>query len=113
MAKDIRSLRRFASFQNALKLYEEAARQIVDLLRTQSKVKGAVLFGSRAKATHREGSDIDIALIGSSLTEEDRRKLSIDYDELFLPWKLDLVLYDKIESPELKEHIDRVGKTLF
>jgi hypothetical protein len=30
-----------------------------------------------------------------------------------LPYKFDIVHYEKIQTPELKDHIDRVGKRLF
>jgi hypothetical protein len=36
-------------------------------------------------------------------------KMSVDLDNLNLPWKIDLSLYNQIENKELLEHIDRVG----
>lgn len=42
--------------------------KIMDLFRTLPKGTKAILFGSRAKGNYREGSDIDIALKGTSLT---------------------------------------------
>ena len=74
-----------------------------------SQVKEVILFGSRAKGTQREGSDIDIALKGDNIDSRLLTQISIDYDTLYLPWKLDLIVYDTIENPDLKDHIDRVG----
>jgi predicted nucleotidyltransferase len=68
-----------------------------------------ILFGSRAKGTYREGSDIDICLKGSGLKIEDRFPYLEKYEDLNLPWKLDVILYEMIQEPALKEHIDRVG----
>lgn len=73
---------------------------------------GVILFGSRAKGNFREGSDIDIALKGGGVTEEHRKQLIDAYDKLFLPWKLDLILYDSIQESDLRAHIDRVGKRI-
>ena len=71
-----------------------------------------IIFGSRAKGNYREGSDIDICLKKSGLKIKDLFLLSEKYDSLNLPWKLDIVIYESLEEPALKEHIDRVGKCL-
>ena len=34
-------------------------------------------------------------------------------DELMLPYKVDLVIYETIQNKDLKEHIDRVGIVLW
>lgn len=70
------------------------------------------VFGSRAKGTHRKGSDIDLAYKGE-LSSEQLLKIK-DYleEETFLPYMFDIVLCKSIENPSLKEHIDRVGKVL-
>ena len=68
-----------------------------------------ILFGSRAKGNFREGSDIDIALKGEETTHDQRDEILRKYDALFIPWKLDLVVYRSIKEPNLREHIDRVG----
>ena len=71
-----------------------------------------VLFGSRAKGNHREGSDIDLAVKGEKISLDDRDAWLSKYESLNLPWRLDIVVYRLIEEPALKEHIDRVGKTV-
>jgi predicted nucleotidyltransferase len=71
-----------------------------------------ILFGSRSKGNYREGSDIDLALKGPAVSLEDRGRLLARYEDLYLPWKLDLVIYDLITDPALKNHIDRYGRLL-
>ncbi len=68
-----------------------------------------ILFGSRAKGNYREGSDIDLALKGTKISTAQLAILQNDYDQLYLPWKLDLVIYDTIQSKALKDHVGRVG----
>lgn len=77
-----------------------------------AEVEQVVLFGSRALGTPREGSDIDLCLMGD-IASSRIPSLLVAYEELYLPWKLDLVLYDQIKEPALKEHIDRVGHVVY
>jgi len=88
-------------------------KNIVAILIENNKVQKIILFGSRAKSTHSNGSDIDIALKGNNLNTNDVLSLSVELDELDLPYKIDLVIYDRIEEKSLKEHIDRAGVVLF
>jgi predicted nucleotidyltransferase len=91
---------------------EKTIGQLRNLLSKNAKITEAILFGSRAKGTHRQGSDIDIALKGKNITLDDVLNLSIAIDELWIPNKFDLVIYDRITEPELKKHIERVGITI-
>jgi len=82
-------------------------------LKKNSKINEIILFGSRAKGTFRNGSDIDIALKGRKLKLNDILDATLDIDKLLLPYKLDLVIYTRIIEPALIEHIKRVGIVLF
>jgi len=72
-----------------------------------------ILYGSRAKGNYRTGSDIDLCLVGDSLNPATLLQLSNDLDELMLPYTFDLSIHHQIDSPNLKEHIDRVGLVFF
>lgn len=69
------------------------------------------LFGSRAKGTHTERSDVDLAVWG--LTPLQAEQLAADLDDLPLPLRFDVVSYPHIRQPELCAHINRVGRTLY
>lgn len=73
----------------------------------------AVVFGSRAKGNYRHGSDIDLALFGSELTDADLLDLEGRIDDLLLPYQVDLCLVDTLESADLLAHIERVGQPLY
>ncbi|NOG31638.1 nucleotidyltransferase domain-containing protein [Halomonas sp. TBZ9] len=75
-------------------------------------IQKAVIYGSRAKGNYRASSDIDITLIGR-LDWQTFNRLEMELDDLLLPYKIDLSIYDQIENNELKSHIQRVGKVLF
>jgi uncharacterized protein len=83
---------------------------IIKALIRQPKVKSASIFGSRAKGSYKTGSDVDIALKGNELDFETLNQLSYWLnEETAMPYKFDLLNYNSIKEPALKEHIDRVG----
>ncbi len=71
-----------------------------------------ILFGSRAKGNYKPGSDIDICLKSEKLSSQDLVGLSVQIDELNLPWVVDILHYESLTNNELKELIDRVGIVL-
>ena len=92
--------------QNTTQDYQRAIRNI---LQQYPHISRALLFGSRAKGTHRQGSDIDIALVGSGLDHRTLLTIQQQLDDLLLPVKIDLIRLDEITKPEFAEHIRRVG----
>lgn len=77
------------------------------------QIEKAILYGSRAMGTYRNSSDIDLTLIGSSLSLTVLQKVEADLDDLMLPYKIDLSIYSKIQNPDLLAHINRVGKVFY
>lgn len=94
-------------------LSESVLARLREVLATAPGVEEAVLFGSRAKGETRPGSDIDLALKGPDLSARDLLRLANALDDLLLPYKIDLALYTQIDTPALREHIDRVGVRIF
>lgn len=76
-------------------------------------VERVILYGSRAKGNYREGSDIDLTLEGPSATYQDLLTISVQLDDLDLPWMIDLSLLHRISNDTLREHIARVGKVVY
>jgi len=75
-------------------------------------VREVRLFGSRAKGTHAPQSDVDLALLGKiSLLEA--QEIASELDELPLPYRFDVVVFDSIHYQPLREHIERVGIPLY
>ena len=87
---------------------------IISVINRFPEVKQALIFGSRAKNNFRYGSDVDIALKGSELNLNIVSQISYQLNEdTILPYRFDVLNYNSIVSAELKEHIDRVGVTVF
>lgn len=76
-------------------------------------IEQVILYGSRAKGNFRNGSDIDLVLMGTNLTFAQLLQIENELDDLLLPYKMDISIYHQIENPELLEHINRVGKIFF
>lgn len=94
-------------------LTDKQLTQIQRVLARTPRLERAILFGSRAKGTNHPGSDVDLALFGESVTLRDRFRLDNELDDLDLPFTFDLLLYDQLTNPALREHIDRIGVTLY
>ena len=76
-------------------------------------IEQAILYGSRAKGTFRNGSDIDLTLRGDTLTHRELSRIENELDDLLLPYKIDLSLFRQIDNPNLIEHIGRVGVVFY
>jgi uncharacterized protein len=74
------------------------------------EIAEVILFGSRAKGNYKQGSDVDLAIKGDRITYEiTARFADCLNEEKPLPYFFDVVHYDAIATPKLKEHIDRIG----
>ena len=89
-----------------------AVAKIQGVLATFPAIEQATLYGSRALGRYRPGSDIDLTLAGDGLDGRTLARLDGALDDLLLPWRFDLSVQSFLQSPELIDHIQRVG-TLF
>jgi uncharacterized protein len=88
----------------------EAIRQV--FLR-HPEVEKVMLYGSRAKGNYREGSDIDLTLMGDQLSVTLLQLIENELDDLMLPYKFDVSVYHHINNPGLIDHINRVGVVFY
>lgn len=72
-----------------------------------------ILYGSRAKGAYRDGSDIDLTIVGDTITQSLLLRITNELDDLLLPYKIDLSLLHQIEDKALLEHIKRVGVVFY
>jgi uncharacterized protein len=95
-------------------LRESDMPHILDSIQRFEEITEVVLFGSRAKGNYKVGSDVDLAIKGDRISHRTVTQLH-DWlnDEIPLPYFFDVVQYETIDEPKLKEHIDRVGVVLF
>ncbi|WP_242469613.1 nucleotidyltransferase family protein [Rhabdochromatium marinum] len=98
---------------NLFGLAIEVIEQIRAELAHTPHLQRAVLFGSRAKGNYHPGSDIDLALFGSDLTETDILSLAGRIDDLLLPYQVDLCPVNTLKNQALLAHIHRVGQVIY
>ena len=72
-----------------------------------------VLFGSRAKGTHRPGSDIDLAFQQTNLTDDELRFVARLLEEAVFPFSVDVINDGPDLYAPLKEHIAHVGLEIY
>lgn len=87
--------------------------KIVGVLEHSPDVEAAILYGSRAKGTHRPGSDIDLCLQGERLNLRALNRIATQLDDLLLPYTFDLCIRHQLDNPEFIAHIERVGQTVY
>ncbi len=86
---------------------------IVAVLKRYPDVDEALIFGSRAMGNYKPGSDIDIALKGSLLSET-AIDIAVELNERIpLPYKFDVLDYSTISHAPLAQHIDQQGKVFY
>lgn len=90
-------------------LKENAIAKIRSVFSRYPQVEQAIIYGSRAMGRHRNGSDIDLTMVGDGLTHSVQLKIENELDDLLLPYKIDLSVMREIDNTELLDHIQRVG----
>ncbi len=81
----------------------------IEALAKKHGVRRVILFGSRARGSHRKTSDIDLALSGG-----DQTRFALDVDEeTSTLLQYDFVNLDGSVSSDLREAIQREGITLY
>ena len=90
-------------------LSDETVQRMATVFSRYPEIERAVLYGSRAKGNFRNGSDIDLTLVGEKLDSKILGQINWELDDLLLPYKIDLSIFHQLTHPELIEHIQRAG----
>ncbi|MCX6863787.1 MAG: nucleotidyltransferase domain-containing protein [Verrucomicrobia bacterium] len=94
-------------------LTEPTIEKIGGVLAQHPQVEQAVLYGSRAKGNYKNGSDIDLTLMGEELCHDDLLKLMGELDDLLLPYMIDLSIFHQLTHQDLIDYIRRVGVVFY
>jgi predicted nucleotidyltransferase len=94
-------------------LSDKTIEQMHAVLFNFPEVDKAVLYGSRAKGNFKSGSDIDLTLLGNGLSLTILHKIENELDDLLLPYKIDLSIFEQIADPDVVDHIRRVGVVFY
>lgn len=94
-------------------LATEDIHKITSVFKKHSSIEKAILYGSRATGNYRSNSDIDLTLVGKDLTLTELFDIENELENLLLPYKIDLSVYDKIENEDLRAQIDKAGRAFY
>ena len=88
-------------------LSEEIVNKIKKIVKENPKYNFKI-FGSRAKNTYKNTSDINIAFF-ENVSKEDEYKIRNEFDLLDIVYKIDLVFINKKTKPEFLSEINKEG----
>lgn len=69
-----------------------------------------LIFGSRARGGFRDGSDIDLAVFAPGMPDSTFTRLWQEVEGLPLVFKVDLLHWDRLGNPVLKDKVLREGQ---
>ncbi|HMX53719.1 MAG TPA: nucleotidyltransferase domain-containing protein, partial [Plasticicumulans sp.] len=80
--------------------------EILEWLRTvfarYPGIERVLVFGSRAKGTYRNASDIDLAVLAPGMDDETFAQLWNDLDDLPLVFTLDVLHWDRLPAGRIR-----------
>ncbi|GAB2489787.1 MAG: nucleotidyltransferase domain-containing protein [Cytophagales bacterium] len=85
---------------------------LTSIFSTCPAISEVKVYGSRAKGTHNERSDLDLVI----MDDLDRKTLGniwMEINSSDFPLTVDLQVWKDIKNENLKDHIRRVGKLLY
>lgn len=94
-------------------LSDTVIKELQDVFRRHANIRKVLIFGSRSKGNYREGSDIDLALIGNGIDYRQLLEILCEIDNLELLYSVDLLDYQKKKGTPIGDHIDRVGQVFY
>ena len=98
---------------SATGLTPEQLALIKHIFKKHPQVAAVKLYGSRAKGSFHERSDIDLVVFGTGIDRFLIADLLLDLADSDLPYTVDLQNYSEIKNRSLIDHIDRVGLLIF
>lgn len=94
-------------------LSDNVIKELQEIFERHRNISKVLIFGSRAKGNYREGSDIDLAALGTGLDYNQLLQILTEIDDLELLYSVDLLDYYKTLNTPIGEHIDRVGQVFY
>ena len=82
------------------------------IFRNYPEIKEVKVYGSRAKNTYNDRSDLDLVII-NPVDRKTLGKLWMEINSSDFPLTVDLQVLDQIKNESLKAHISRIGKAIY
>jgi uncharacterized protein len=98
---------------NTFGISESDMALISKIIANHKNVLEIILYGSRAKGTYNERSDVDLVICNSNLERHQLGKLILEINNSNFPYTIDVQLFENLKNKKLIEHINRVGKLFY
>jgi uncharacterized protein len=93
-------------------IYLKTYNKLQKIFSEHPNVSAVKIYGSRAKGNYREGSDIDLMIIGR-ITKTELTEIINEIDDQNTPYLYDISRLEDTKSPNLIDHIHRIGKIFY
>ncbi|MFW5805844.1 MAG: nucleotidyltransferase domain-containing protein [Bacteroidales bacterium] len=94
-------------------LQDKTLAMIKSVMEKHPDVKDVMVYGSRAMGNYKEGSDVDLALLGEDIKQNTVLRIQQELEDLNTPYLFDVLAYNKLQDKSLKEHIDSIGTSIY
>lgn len=98
---------------NQFGIKDEELYSLKNIFSSTVEVDKVILFGSRAKGSYKPYSDLDLVLCGEDVSSTVLGNLMMDIDDLLMPYKVDLLLYNRITNEALKHEVETFGVVIY
>ena len=95
---------------NNFGLPERTINELIEFFESKPEIEKVVIYGSRAKGSYKNGSDIDFAIWSDKGTIAE---ILLELDELPTPYMFDVTNYKTLTHEGMKTSIDRDGKIFY
>lgn len=85
--------------------------ELLEYFRKNPEIEKVVIYGSRARGTYHNGSDIDFAIWTDN--HENVARILSELDELSTPYMFDVTDYKALKHEGMKNSIDKDGKLFY
>lgn len=96
---------------NKFGLTDRTINELIEYFSSKPDIEKVIIFGSRAKNTHKVGSDIDFAIITDN--HEYFHRISDELEQLPTPYKFDVIDYKTITQENILKSIDQYGQIFY
>jgi len=81
--------------------------ELLNYFTNKPEIEKVIIYGSRAKATYHNGSDIDFAIWSDN--QKYFYRIAGELDDLPTPYKFDIINYKTLTHQAMKNSIDKDG----
>lgn len=88
--------------------------QIREIYSKFPAIRKVIVYGSRAKGTYREGSDIDMTIVADPAFDYSQlAKVCTLFHDSSLPYLVDISDFSTLTNKDPIAHIERCGKVIY